>query len=605
MNILPGPDFPTGGYILGRSGIKEAYETGRGRVQVRARVATEQLRGGREAIVVTEIPYMVNKTKLLEEIAELARNKKIQGVSEVRDESDRDGMRVVIELRKGEQAEVLINNLYKFTQMQVTFSIIMLALVDTRPRYMPLARVLQLFIDHRYEVVVRRSRYELDRAEARRHIVEGLLKALDQIGKVIAIIRASEDVDEARARLMKEIELTRAQAQAILEMRLQRLTGMESDKLVQEAKQLDTIISELKELLGDSKKVYAKVREEMVEVKERFGDPRRTEIIEDPGDMDIEDLIAEEHMVVSVTHSGYIKRTPTSLYRSQRRGGRGVQGMEIKDEDFIESLFVATTHNYILFFTDQGRCHWLKVYELPQHGRAAKGRPIVNMLQLGPGEKVRDMVPVRDFEDDHYLILVTRKGQIVRNPLELFSNPRKGGINAIKIAEDDELIDVRLTTGEQELFIATKNGMAIRFKETNVRPMGRHVQGVRGISLRKGDEVVSLQVLRPGSTLLSVCENGYGKRTSIDDFRLIKRGGQGVISIRATDRNGPVVSAMEVVDDDEVIMITQKGVTIRCPVNTIRVIGRSTQGVKLISLDEDDRVVSVALLGEKNGEEEA
>ena len=600
MRIIPGPDFPTGGYICGRQGIRDAYETGRGRIQLRAVMSTEQLRGSREAIIVSEIPYMVNKSKLLEDIAHLVRDKKLTGISDVRDESDRDGMRMVIELKKGEPSEVVINNLYKQTQMQNTFGIILLALVNNRPRYMGIKRILQHFIDHRYEVVIRRAKFDLDRAEARLHIVEGLLKALDQISRVIALIRASKDVDEARSRLMDEIELTRSQAQAILDMRLQRLTALERDKLVEEASELRTLIARLRELLGDPKKVYGKIEEELMEVRERFGDKRRTQIIDDPGEVDIEDLIADENMIVSVTHSGYIKRTPTTLYRSQNRSGTGTNGMKMKDGDFIESMFVASTHNYILFFTDQGRCYWLKVYELPQGGRATRGRPIVNLLQLAPGENISAMVPVRDFSADQYLIMVTRMGQVVRNKLELYSNPRKVGINALKINEGDALIQVRLTNGDQEAFIATRRGMAVRFREDDVRTMGRNVQGVRGIALRKGDSVIGLEVLRPNCSLLTICENGYGKRTEIGDYRLIKRGGLGVINIRATDRNGDVVAVMEVVDDDEVIMITQNGKAIRCPVASIRTIGRSTQGVRLIRLSEDDKVTSAARLAEKN-----
>ncbi|MCX7047213.1 MAG: DNA gyrase subunit A [Candidatus Sumerlaeota bacterium] len=602
MKFIPGPDFPTGGFICGRQGIREAYETGRGRIQLRARVATEQLRGGKEAVIVTEIPYGVNKSKLLEDTGAMIRDKKIMGIGEVRDESDRDGMRIVYELKKGEPAEVVINNLYKHTQLQITFPIIMLALVSNRPRYMSLTQTLQHFIDHRREVIVRRTRFDLDHAEARLHIVEGLLKALNQIAKVIALIRNSQTPEEARDRLQKEIGLTRSQAQAILDMRLQRLTHLEIDKLVAEAKELHTLIDGLKALLADEKKIFKQIKKELIEIRDRFGDKRRTEIIEAAADMDIEDLIAEENMVVSVTHAGYIKRTATSLYRSQRRGGRGVMGMDMKDEDFVEQMFVATTHNYILFFTNHGRCHWLKVYELPQGGRATRGKAIVNMLTLDPGETPQAMVPVRDFAADQYLVMVTKRGAVVRNKLDLYSNPRKIGINAIKIEKSDELIDVRLTTGNQEVFIATKNGMAVRFKEDNLRPMGRHVQGVRGITLRPGDEVIGLEILRPNTTLLTVCEYGFGKRTDVDEYRLIKRGGIGVINIKVSERNGAVVAVKEVVDDDELIMITHQGVAIRCPIKTIRTIGRSTQGVRLINLDEGDRVTSVARLGEKEEE---
>jgi len=600
MRVLPGPDFPTAGYIYGRDGILEAYRTGRGRVVLRARIAAEQLKGGREALIVTEIPYQVNKANLLQETAALVRDKKITGITEVRDESDRDGMRIVLELRKGEPSQIVINQLYKHTQMQNTFGVILLALVNGRPRYLSLLKALRLYLDHRREVVVRRTRFDLEKAEKRLHIVEGLRKALDHIDDVIETIRSSKTQEEARGKLMRWFELTEVQADAILDMRLARLTGLERDKLEEEFKELKKIIKELRGILEDPAKVQAVIKKELLEIREKYGDDRRSVIIDSTEDVTVEDLIAEENMVIAVSHAGYIKRTPTSLYRRQRRGGKGVAGMDTKEEDWVEYLFIGTTHDYMMFFTDRGRAHWLKIYELPQGGRATRGRPIVNMLQIEPGERVQAMIPVREFDDAHFLLMVTAKGQIVKNALSLYSNPRKVGINAIRIEEGDRLIDVKMTAGNQEVIIGTRDGMAVRFNEQDARPMGRFVQGVRAITLRGDDVVIGMEVCRPNATILTVCENGYGKRTEVDEYRLTRRGGIGVINIKTTERNGKVIAIKEVLEDEELIMITQKGMSIRSAVQSLRTIGRNTQGVRLINLDEGDRLMDVARLGEKD-----
>ena len=620
MRIMPGPDFPTAAYICGRKGILDAYSTGRGRVVMRARMNTEQMKGGqREAIIVTELPYQVNKSRLVEEIAHLVRDKKLSGISDLRDESDRNGMRVVIELKRGESPEVVINNLYKHTQLQATFGVIMLALVDGRPRYLSLPKMLTYYLAHRRDVVTRRTRFDLDRAEKRLHIVHGLVVVQANVDEVIAIIRAAANPEDAKARLMatfkvplemaKQIDpdafeavpLSAEQAQAILEMRLARLTQLEKDKLYKESEELVEAITGFRKILGDTFEVWKIVRTELLEVKAARGDKRRTEIVDDPGDLSIEDLIAEENMVITISHTGYIKRTPTALYRRQRRGGRGSTGAETKDDDWIEHLFVGTTHNYLMFFTDRGQAHWLKVYEIPQGGRATKGRPVVNMLQLEPGENIRAVLPVREFDDQHYLLFATAKGQICKQSLDLYSNPRKAGIKAINVEQGDALCDVKLTSGQSEIILATRLGMAIRFHETDARPMGRFTSGVKGITLDDDDYVVGLETPRPGATLLTVCENGYGKRSDVDDYRVIKRGGKGVINIKTTDRNGSVVAIKEVIDDDELIMVTREGMAIRSRVADLRTLSRNTQGVRLINLQKtDDLVVGVARLMEKD-----
>jgi DNA gyrase subunit A len=602
MTVLPGPDFPTGSYIFGKRGILEAYKTGKGILTLRAKIRTEQLKHGKEAVVIIEVPFGINKAKLIEEIADLVKKKKILGLSDLRDESDRDGVRIVLELKKGEIAQVIINNLFKHSKLQVSFGIILLAIVNGRPRYLSLVKILKYYLEHQCEVVRRRTQYDLEKAEARLHIVEGLVIAVTNIDEVIKIIRKSQTVDEACEKLMKSFSLSQIQAQAILDMRLQRLTGLEIEKLKTERKELITVIRELKAILDSEKKILQIIKKELLEVKAKFGDARRTEIVESTEDLTIEDLIAEENMVITISHQGYIKRTPTSLYRRQKRGGRGVTGMESKEGDWAENVFIGTTHNYLLFFTNRGRAHWLKVYEIPQAGRISKGRPIVNMLTLDEGEQVQAVIPVKEFDDKHFLVMATKQGMVVKNALTLYSNPRKIGIKALKIAEGDELIGVRMATGQQEVFIGTRKGQAVRFHETDIRHSGRDTQGVIGIRMEKGDEVIGMEVLRPNSTILTVCENGFGKRTDAEDYRLIHRGGKGVINIKVTQRNGEVISIKEVIDDDELIMLTQQGMSIRCHVKDIRVISRNTQGVKLINLQENDKIVAVARIEEKEEE---
>jgi len=623
MKKMPGPDFPTGGYIRGRKGIIDAYSTGRGRVIMRAKIATEQMKLGREALIITELPYQVNKARLVEEIAYLVRDKKVTGISDLRDESDRRGMRVVIELKKGEVPEVVINNLYKHTQLQTTFGVIMLALVDGRPRYLSLPKMLSYYLNHRRDVVVRRTRFELDRAERRLHIVHGLVVVQDNIDEVIKIIRAAANPEEAKQKLMstfkvpldmaKQIDpdvteavpLSDEQATAILEMRLSRLTQLEKSKLYHEADELVKAITRYREILGETSEVWKIVKKELQEVKAKYNDARRTEIVDDTGDLTIEDLIAEENMVITISHSGYIKRTPTVLYRRQKRGGRGSTGVETKEEDWVEHLFVGTTHNYLMFFTDKGQAHWLKVYEIPQGGRATKGRPVVNLLQLSEGENIRAVLPVGNkFDDTRFLIFATAKGQVCKQALSLYNNPRKVGIKAINIEDGDELCDVKLTNGQSEIILATRMGMACRFHETAVRSMGRFTSGVKGISLNTDDHVIGVETPRPGADLLTVCENGYGKRSNVEDYRLINRGGKGVINIKATERNGKVVAIKEVIDEDELIMITREGMSIRSRVADTRTISRNTQGVRLINLQDDDLVVGVARLAEKEDDEE-
>jgi DNA gyrase subunit A len=602
MRALPGPDFPTGGYIYGRSGIRDAYKTGRGRLVMRARLATEELRGGRDAIIVTELPYMTNKSRLVMEIAEQIRDKRLTGVSEIRDESDRDGMRIVIELKRGENTEVVINQLFKQTQLQSTFGVIMLALVNNRPRYLSLRQILQHVLEHRREVVVRRTRFDLAKAEARMHIVLGLRIAVQNIDDIVAIIRRSESTEAARLKLMEKYELSEIQANAILDMPLRRLTGLEREKLEAEYNELKRFIEDCRDILNTPARVLQIIGDELREIKAKYADPRRTEIIDSSADLTIEDLIAEQRMVVTVTHSGYIKRTPSDLYRSQRRGGKGVQGATAKEEDWVEQLFIGTTHDYMMIFTDQGKAYWLKIYELPQGGRATRGRPIINLLQIEKGENIQAMVPVREFDDNHFLMFVTAQGQIVKNPLSLYSNPRKVGIKAIKLAEGDRLCQVLMSDGQNEIFIGTRQGMAVRFHESEVRPMGRDVSGVRGITLREGDEVVGMSIGRPGSTLLSVCENGYGKRSAIEDYRLTKRGGIGVINIKATERNGNVIAILDVIDRDYIMMMTQSGMTVRASLQDIRIIGRATQGVRLINLKEGDLLTSAVRIEEDKDE---
>jgi DNA gyrase subunit A len=595
LEYVPGPDFPTGGIVQGKKGVLEAYKTGRGRVILKARVNVEKHKSGKESIIVTEIPYQVNKSNLLERIAHLVRDKLIEGISDLRDESDRDGMRIVVELKRDAQTDVVLNQLFKHTQMQTTFGVIMLALVDGQPKVLNLREMLTFFLEHRHEVITRRTQFELNKAEHRAHILEGLKIALDHIDAVIKLIRASKTVEDARNGLMAKFKLSEIQAQAILDMRLQRLTGLEREKVEQEY--LDTIklIEKLKGILASKAKRMNIIKEELVELKKKFGDERRTEIrVEEEEEFTIEDLIAEEDMVITITHSGYIKRLSITSYRRQSRGGKGVIGIETKQEDFVEHLFIASTHNYILFFTPRGRCHWIKVHEIPVGGRLAKGKPVVNMLDLGEEETIAAFLPVKEFDDKHFVVMATRNGIIKKTVLSAFSNPRRGGINAMNIPEKDNLIEAKITDGTCDVVLATREGQAIRFHEDKVRNMGRAAYGVKGITLGKKDVVIGMVVVKRDATLLTVVEKGYGKRTNISDYRVTNRGGKGIINIKCTEKNGKVIDIKEVVTDDELMLITQKGIIIRQPVKQISVIGRSTQGVRLINLTAGDKVVDVA-----------
>jgi DNA gyrase subunit A len=606
MEHLPGPDFPTGGTIMGRSGIREAYATGRGRVVIRAVAHNEEIRPGREAIIVTEIPYQVQKAKLLEDIAGMVREKKIEGISDIRDESDRKGMRVVFELKRGENAEVVLNQLYKHSRLQSTFGIILLALVENRPVYLTLPQILHHFLDHRREVITRRTRYLLDKALKRAHIVEGLLKALDIIDQVIATIRASRDGDEAREQLMSLYDFSEIQAKAILDMRLQRLTGLEREQLEQEHRELMAAIEDYRDILANPARVDGIIKDDLTSVLDRYGDERRSQIVDVAGDFDMEDLIAEELMVVTVSHEGYIKRITPEAYRSQSRGGRGIAAMSTKEDDYVENLFITSTHDYLMLFSDRGKAYWLKVYAIPEGGRTSRGKAVINCIDIEPGEKITAVVPVHEFTPDTYLVMVTARGIIKKVDLTAFSNPRKAGIIAIDLPEDDFLVNVFKTGGEDDIVIATAEGKAIRFSEGDVRAMGRTARGVRAITLKGGDVIKRAEVARPGTFLLSVTENGYGKRTEIDDYRKIKRGGQGVINIITSERNGSVAGAVMVENDQEEIMIiTQKGIMIRQPVGEIRTIGRNTQGVRLIRLDEGDQVSAITKIAiEEDGEEQ-
>jgi len=604
MQLLPGPDFPTAGYIHGRQGILDAYRTGRGLIQVRAKAFVEKARAGRENIVVTELPYQVNKAKLVERIAELIRDRKIEGVSDLRDESDREGMRVVLELKKDEPAVPVLNSLYKHTAMQSTFGVIMLALVSNQPRVLDLKQMIGYFIDHRKVVVVRRTRYELRQAEARAHILEGYRIALDHLDAVIQLIRRSRSADEARTGLMQEFGMSEIQAQAVLDLRLQRLTQLERQKIQDEYEETIRLIARLQAILGNEALVREIIREELTALKDQYGDARRTEILDETAEISFEDTLADEEMVVTISHGGYIKRSPLAIYRSQRRGGKGTTGMATKEEDYVEYLFVATTHSYILLFTNLGRVHWLKVHETPQLGRAARGKALVNFLQVQPGEVVTAMIPIRQFEVGRHLFMATRRGVVKKTELQAYANPRTGGIIALTLDQTDELIAVRLTGGEDEIFLATKQGMAIRFNEDEVRPIGRAGRGVNGIDLETGDEVVAAEVVRAGTAVLTVTERGYGKRTELEEYRLQGRGGKGIINIRVTEKNGPVVSALQVQEQDQVMMISQEGKVNRVNVREISVIGRATQGVRLQGLEANDRVAAVTSLVADEGEGE-
>lgn len=596
MEIVTGPDFPTGGTICGYDGIREAYRTGRGRVTVRAKVVVEKQKSGKECIIITEIPFQVNKSTLIIKIADLVRDKKINGISDLRDESDRDGMRIVVELKRDVQPEIVLNGLYSHTTLQSTFSIINLVLDKGVPKLLALKNLIELFISHRHEVVVRRTEYDLRKAEARAHILEGYKIALNNIDAVIALIKKSKNVPEAREGLMKKFKLTEIQANAILEMRLQRLTGLERKKVEEEYLETIKKIEEFKSILASKPRRMRIIKDETLAIKDKYGDERRTEIVGETEELTVEDLIADEEMVITITHAGYIKSLSASAYRRQNRGGRGVIGMETKAEDFAEHVFVATSHQYILFFTSEGRCYWLKVHEIPRGGRLAKGRPIINMLNLTPGERITTFTRVRDFDPHQYIVMATRKGTIKKTSLDAFSNPRKTGINAIALNKGDELIRCTVTNGSNDILLGTRNGQAIRFREDKVRGMGRTAAGVKGIDLAKGDYVIDMVVIKRQSAILAITENGYGKRTSVDDYRVTNRGGKGIINIKCSDRNGKVVAVKEVLDDDELIMMTKRGMANRMSVNSVRIIGRSTQGVRLINLRSNDKLTSVAVV---------
>ncbi len=595
MEHIKGPDFPTAGMILGIDGLKLAYETGRGKIKMRARAHIETAKNGKDSIVITEVPYQTNKANVVEKIADLVRDKKIVGITDLRDESDKDGIRVVIETKRDAVPEVILNQLYQQTQLQDTFGIILLALVDGVPKIMPIKKVLEHFVDFRHEVVVRRTEFDLKAAEARAHILEGLKIALDNIDEIISIIKGSKDPAQAKEGLMNAFNLSEIQSQAILDMRLQKLTGLEVEKVVAEYKEVIKLISFLKGILDSKSQRMDIIKEEMLLVKDEFGDERRTEIIPVDSNFSMEDMIAEEEVVLTITHSGYIKRTALNTYRTQRRGGRGVQGATSNDEDFVEHLFIANTHNYMLFFTNLGKCYWLKVYDIPQGGRATKGRAIVNLIGCEPGEKVEAFVSVKEFDDNHYIVMATRKGLVKKTVLSAYSKPRKGGIYAIEIRDGDTLIEARITNGENDILLGTRGGKSIRFSEKNIRPTGRKTMGVKGITLSsKEDYVIAMLVVKREGTILVATEKGLGKRTDVIQYRTQTRGGKGVMTMRVTEKTGKMVSIMEVVDADDLIVITDKGVLMRQPVSQIRTIGRVTQGVKLVKLDDGTKISSIS-----------
>jgi DNA gyrase subunit A len=617
LALVPGPDFPTGAYLYGRGGIKAAYATGRGQFTMRAKAAIERPTKDKQQIVISEIPYQVNKAKTIERIAELVQDKKVEGISDVRDESDRDGMRIVIEIKRGEQPEVILNNLYKHTQLQETFGMIMLAIVNGQPRTLPLIDALQLFIDHRVTVVRRRTEYDLRKAQERAHILEGFLKALSQLDAIIKLIRAAKTPREAREGLVARFEFTERQAQAILELQLQRLTALERDRIQEEYDALQKKITEYQEILASDKVLKKVIVDELKQVQKDYGDDRRTQIIEEQAEIRLEDLIADEDVVITVSHSGYLKRTPLSAYRQQGRGGKGRMGMKTRDEDFVEHLFIASTHSYILVFTNTGKLYWLKVYEIPDVGAAGKGKHILNLVNLSKEEQVAAVLAVRELPDEPkdvqvgeetfaaegYVITVTRKAVIKKTRLAEFSNVRAAGILAMRIDEGDELIGAKLTTGRENIFLASHEGMAIRFPETGVRDMGRAAYGVNGMDLDEGDYLVGMQVVGDKELILSVSEKGFGKRTAITEYRLQSRAGKGVINLKTTDRNGKVVAVLSVTEESEVMIITQFGKITRLDSSTIRESGRSAQGVKLISLEEGDQVSAAGLVeSETNGD---
>lgn len=594
MTHIKGPDFPTAGLIMGMDGLENAYTTGRGKIKMRARAHVESMKSGKNSIVITEIPYQVNKATLMEKIADLVREKKVEGISDLRDESDKDGIRVVIETKRDAVPEVILNLLYKHTQLQDTFGIILLALFDGTPKVMTLKEMLQHFIDFRHSIVVRRTQYDLSVAENRAHILEGLKIALDNINEIIKTIRGSRDTNQAKEGLMNIFSLSAKQSQAILDMRLQRLTGLEVEKVVEEYKETIKTIAFLRGILESRSQRMDIIKSELMQIRENYGDERRTEIIPVSSDFSVEDMIAEEDAVITITHRGYIKRTAVTTYRTQRRGGRGVQGAISKDEDFVEHLFIANTHNYILYFTDKGKCFWLKVYDIPQGGRATRGRAIVNLIGCEPGEKVEAFVSVKEFDNNHFIIMATEKGIVKKTVLSAYGNPRKGGIYAIDIREKDKLIEAKITDGTNDILLGTREGKSIRFSEENIRSSGRKTMGVKGIRLSSAeDRVIGMLVVKREGTILVGTEKGYGKRTDVIQYRAQKRGGKGVLTMRCTKKTGKMVNIMEVVDSDDLIVITNTGVLMRQPVSAIRTIGRVTQGVKLVKLDEGTTISSI------------
>jgi DNA gyrase subunit A len=603
MKHVTGPDFPTGGIICGKEGIMDAYKTGRGRVIVHAKASTEELKGGKQQIVITEIPYQVNKTNLIESIAALVQSKRIEGISDLRDESDKDGMRIVIELRRDQNEAVILNQLYKHTQMQTTFGIIMLALVNNRPEVLSLKQLIRHYVNHRKEIVIRRTKFDLAKAEGRAHILEGLKIALKNLDKIINLIKKSKDPKVAKEALMKKFDLSERQAQAILEMQLQRLTGLEREKIDKEYLELLKRIEYLKGILESEKKVLEIIKNEALEIKKKYGDERRTALLGKIQEFEIEDLIAKEDMVITISHSDYIKRFPVSSYKKQKRGGKGVTGAGTKEEDFIQDIFIASTHANMLFFTNKGKAHLLKVYDIPQAGRLSKGKSIVNLLRLSQGESITSSIAVKEFEEDKNLFMVTKEGKAKKTALTDFANMRRGGINAVNIGKDDVLIDARLTMKGDDIFIATREGKAIRFPEKQIRQMGRNAAGVRGVKLGKKDEVVGMAVVRDRkAALLTVTRNGFGKRTEASQYRVQSRGGKGIINIRVTSKNGPVVGLKMVSDRDGIMLITQGGMIVRCPVKDIRTTGRASQGVRIIRLAPKDNVASVASVVKEEGE---
>jgi DNA gyrase subunit A len=606
LELIPGPDFPTGGFIMGRDSIHQAYRTGRGIIPMRAKAMVEQnSRTGRESIIVTEIPFQVNKARLIEKIADLVRDKRIEGISDLRDESDRDGMRIVIELKRDSIPQVILNQLYKMTAMHSSFGIIMLAIVNGKPQILTLREVLDHFVEHRKEIVTRRTLFELKKAEARAHILEGLKIALDNLDEVIQVIKSSANPAEAKERLVARFELSGIQAQAILEMRLHRLTGLERDKIIEEYKQVLALIERLKEILASELKILKIIKGELVDIKDRFSNPRRTEIIAVAADLSIEDMIVEEDMVVTVSHSGYIKRNAVSLYRAQRRGGKGATGMRPKEEDFVENLFIASTHSYVLIFTNKGKVYWLKVHEIPQGGRAARGKAVVNLLNLAEDESVRTILPVKGFTEGRFIITATKNGTVKKTDLLAYSHPRQGGIIALTIDDGDSLIAARLTDGSMDILLASRNGKSIRFAEAGARPMGRTSRGVRGMRLDDGDEIIGMEVVTDATaaTLVSVTETGYGKRTSLGEYRVQSRGGKGIITIKTGGRNGQVVDVKLVDNESDLMFITDRGKVLRTRVSALSIIGRNTMGVRLMVLEAEERIVAVAKLAEKEDDE--